>query len=179
MKHLFGVLLMASTIATAAEKGFYGLSAPDNSGKIVPLAQYEGKVALVVNTASKCGYTPQYKDLEALYEKYKEKGFVVLGFPSNDFGKQEPKDNAEIKKFCETNYNIKFPLFSKDSVKGDQKQEVYKYLTAKGPEKTRGEIGWNFTKFLVDKKGNIVDRWDSKIPPSAPEVVSRIETALK
>jgi len=154
-------------------QNFYTLEAPGIDGHKEPLSKYAGKVTLVVNTASECGFTPQYKGLQELYTKYKDKGFVVLGFPSNDFGSQEPGSNTEIKKFCELKYKTTFPLFSKDVVKGPQKQPVYKFLTENAPEK--GEISWNFEKFLVDKKGNIVARFKSKIEPMSPEITSKIE----
>ncbi len=165
--------------ATANAAGFYDLQAKSIDGKTVPLSQYSGKVTLVVNTASRCGYTPQYKDLEALYEKYKGKGFVILGFPSNDFGAQEPGSDAEIKKFCDLNYKISFPMFSKGVVKGPQKQPVYEYLTEKTEKKLTGEIGWNFEKFLVDKNGTVVARFKSAVAPTSPELESAVTALLK
>ncbi len=151
-----------------ANKDFYSLSAKDIDDKPVALSKYAGKVSLVVNTASECGYTPQYKGLEALYLKYKAKGFVVLGFPSNDFGAQEPGSNAEIKKFCELKFKVSFPMFSKDRVTGDDKQSVYKFLTEAAAEK--GEVKWNFEKFLINKKGEVVGRYKSGVTPDAAEL---------
>jgi glutathione peroxidase len=143
------------------------------------VSKYQGKVALVVNTASKCGFTPQYKDLEALYEKYQARGFVVLGFPSNDFGAQEPGNDAEIKKFCELNYHVKFPLFPKQPVTGTAKQPVYKYLTEQTGEGLTGEVKWNFEKFLVGKDGKVIARYNSKVTPQDPQVIEKIEALLK
>jgi len=149
-------------------------------GQATPLANYKGKVIMIVNVASRCGYTPQYTQLEAVYEKYKHKGFVILGFPANNFMGQEPGTNEEIKTFCSTKYNVTFPLFSKISVKGDDKAPLYQFLTDKTANpSTGGDIGWNFTKFLVDRNGKIIQRFDSKVKPDAPEVVSSIESALK
>jgi glutathione peroxidase len=168
--------LALSPSAPAAVKGGKGVS---SFYSMDPLGKYQGKVALVVNTASKCGFTPQYKDLESLYEKYQDQGFVVLGFPSNDFGAQEPGSDAEIKKFCELNYKVKFPLMPKAPVKGEAKQPAYKYLTEKTREDLRGEVEWNFEKFLVGKDGQVVARFKSKVSPSDPQVTSKIEALLK
>lgn len=176
MKYVTVLLALASSLATATPASFYELSAPSLDGKAVPLSKYKGKVTLVVNTASKCGLTPQYKDLEALYGKYKEKGLVVLGFPSNDFGSQEPGTNAEIKKFCDAKYKVSFPMFSKDKVIGADKQPVYQFLTTAGESK--GEVEWNFEKFLIDRNGKVVGRFKSKTLPLAPEVTQAVETQL-
>ena len=162
--------------AKASAKGFYALQATDIDGKRVSLSQYAGKVALVVNTASMCGFTPQYEGLEALYQKYKDQGFVILGFPSNDFGSQEPGSNEEIKKFCEKSYRITFPLFAKDKVTGADKQPIYKFLTeAKGAGE---EVDWNFEKFLIDPKGAVVGRFKSRVKPSADELDKQIQALL-
>lgn len=153
----------------------------DIDGKDVKLAdQYAGKVLLIVNTASKCGYTPQYEDLEAVYKKYHDKGFEVLAFPSNDFGAQEPGSETEIKEFCSTKYNVTFPLFSKIPVKGEAKAPLYAYITdtAKNPS-TGGEIKWNFTKFLVDRDGKIIARYEPKVKPTDAEVTGAIEKVLE
>ena len=143
-------------------------------GSPAPLSAYQGKVVLIVNVASRCGFTPQYTGLEALYEKYKDRGFVILGFPANNFGGQEPGTNEEIKTFCSTKYNVTFPMYSKISVKGDDKAPLYQFLTATG-----GEIQWNFTKFLVDKNGKVVARFEPKVTPESPEVAEAIEKALR
>jgi glutathione peroxidase len=158
----------------------FGASAYDftmNSidGKATPLAAFKGKVTLIVNVASQCGYTPQYSALEAVYEKYRDHGFVIVGFPANNFGGQEPGSNEEIKQFCNRKYSVKFPIFSKVSVAGADKVPLYGYLTgAMG-----GEVQWNFTKFLVDKNGKVIQRFDSAVEPDAPEVLAAIEAALK
>jgi glutathione peroxidase len=143
-------------------------------GKPVPLAEYKGKVALVVNVASQCGYTPQYAGLESLYKKYKDKGFVILGLPANNFGSQEPGTNEEIKTFCNRKYSVDFPMFSKISVKGADKAPLYQYLTETG-----GEIKWNFTKFLIDRDGKVLRRFESGVEPESSEVTSAVEAALK
>src|SRR5262249_34293495 len=145
----------------------------------ISLAQYKGDVLLVVNVASKCGLTPQYEALEAMYEKYKDKGFKVLGFPANEFGKQEPGTDSEIKQFCTSKYNVTFPMFSKIVVKGDGIHPLYQYLTAvEGPHVKPGPIGWNFAKFLVDRKGNVIARFDPKTTPDSDEVTKAVEHAL-
>ena len=146
-------------------------------GKEASLGDYKGKALLIVNTASECGYTPQYAGLEALYEKYKGRGFAVLGFPSNDFGAQEPGSNAEIKKFCELRYRTTFPLFSKIPVKGPDADPLYKYLTGL-PGKQGGPVTWNFNKFLVSPDGKVIEHFDSKVEPLSPELTTKLEQAL-
>ena len=176
-------LLLAGVAMTAALFGAsnvldFTLNSID--GKPAPLSQYQGKVVLIVNVASKCGYTPQYTGLEKVYETYKDKGFVILGFPANNFMAQEPGTNEEIKTFCSTKYNVKFPLYSKISVKGEDKAPLYQFLTdANANPKTGGEIKWNFTKFLVDRNGKVIARFESAVKPESPEVTSAIEKALK
>ena len=157
----------------------YAMKAVAIDGKEVALSQYKGKVALVVNTASKCGFTPQYKGLQALYDKYSKDGLVVLGFPSNDFLSQEPGTNDEIHKFCELNYGVKFPLFEKNDAKGNQTQPVFKFLKASPVGAKDGEIGWNFTKFLVDKDGKVAARFSTKTDPESENVTAKIEELLK
>jgi len=135
---------------------------------------------MIVNVASLCGFTPQYTGLEAVYEKYKDKGFVILGFPANNFGSQEPGTNDEIKTFCTRKYNVSFPMFAKISVKGADKAPLYKFLTDKQSNPASGgEIQWNFTKFLIGKDGRIIQRFESAVEPQSPEVVAAIEKALK
>ena len=151
----------------------------DIDGKEVDLSKYKGDVLLIVNVASKCGNTPQYKPLEEVYEKYKDKGFAVLAFPANEFGKQEPGTNEEIKEFCTSNYNVTFPVFSKIVVKGQGINPVYKFLTSKETDpKFSGDIGWNFAKFLVNRKGEVVARFEPKTQPDSPEITGAIEKAL-
>lgn len=152
----------------------------DIDGKPVNLGRYEGKVIMFVNVASKCGNTPQYAPLEALYKKYKDKGLVILGFPANDFGMQEPGTDKEIKEFCSATYKVDFPMFSKVTVKpGENQAPVYKFLTEKETDPKFGNpIEWNFAKFLVNRKGEIIDRIPAKTHPDTPEIVAEIEKAL-
>jgi glutathione peroxidase len=153
----------------------YDFSMNTIQGTPKPLSEYKGKVLLVVNTASKCGFTPQYEALESLYKKYNSQGFLVLGFPANNFMSQEPGTNAEIQQFCTRKYNVDFPMFSKIEVKGDNQTALYKYLTAeKG-----GEIKWNFTKFLIGRDGTILARFEPAVKPDSPEVTAAIEKAIK
>jgi glutathione peroxidase len=149
-------------------------------GKEVELSQYQGKVVLIVNVASQCGYTPQYKGLQALYEKYKDKGLVVLGVPANDFGMQEPGTDAEIAKFCESKYGVTFPMLAKVStILGEKKVPLYKHLTSKETDpKFAGEVEWNFTKFLIGRDGEIVHRFDSKVKPESKELTEAVEAEL-
>ena len=148
-------------------------------GKEQNLSDYKGKVVLFVNVASKCGLTPQYKGLVALYEKYKDQGFVILGFPANNFGSQEPGSNEEIKQFCTSKYDVQFPMMSKISVKGDDKHPLYKFLTeGKAGQEFANEIEWNFAKFLVDRNGNVIARFSSKTKPEDTQVGETIEKAL-
>ncbi len=152
----------------------------DIDGKSVQLSQYRNRVVLIVNVASKCGFTPQYKGLEELYLKYKDKGFYILGFPANNFMGQEPGSNEEIKNFCSLTYGVTFPMFSKIDVKGINIAPLYSYLTDKKLNpKFGGDISWNFNKFLIDKKGNIINRFDSAVKPDDPKLVNAIEEALK
>jgi len=147
--------------------------------KDVDLAKYKGKVVLLVNVASECGYTPQYKGLQELYEKHGKDGLVVIGVPSNDFGKQEPGTNADILKFCTTNYKVTFPMMAKVAVKGDDKVPLYKYLTAKETDpKFPGEVGWNFEKFLIGRNGDVVGRFKSGVAPDSPELLGAIKKEL-
>jgi glutathione peroxidase len=165
------------TIVMAAQTSMvYGFTLNDIDGKPVSLSQFRGKVLLLVNTASFCGNTPQYTDLEKMYEQYREKGFEILAFPANNFGQQEPGTNAEIKTFCYTKYSLSFPLFSKISVKGGDKHPLYRYLTEQSP--FPGEVEWNFQKYLVDREGNIAARYHHRTAPLSDEVVRGIEAAL-
>ncbi len=148
----------------------------DIDGKPVTLNQFRGKVLLLVNTASFCGNTPQYADLQAMYEKYRAKGFEILAFPANNFGQQEPGSNEEIKSFCYTTYSLTFPLFSKISVKGVDKHPLYRYLTEQSP--FPGEVEWNFQKYLVDRNGNVIARYHHRTKPLAGEIVRDLEREL-
>ncbi len=158
----------------------YDFTMNDIDGNPVKLEQYKGKAILIVNVASKCGNTPQYEGLQDLYKKYGDKGLVILGFPANNFGGQEPGTNEEIKDFCTTNYSVTFPMFSKISVKGEDIHPLYKYLTsAETDPEFAGDITWNFNKFLINPSGKIVARFDTKDKPESEKVVKAIQLALK
>ena len=149
-------------------------------GKEVDLSKYKGKVVLLVNVASKCGYTKQYTGLQAIYEKYEKQGFVVIGVPANDFGSQEPGTNEEIVKFCSSKYNVTFPMLGKVSVKGAEQTPLYAYLTSKETNpKYAGEIGWNFEKFLINKKGEVVGKFKSGVAPDSEELTKAIVAELE
>lgn len=150
----------------------------DIDGKEVSLESYKGKVILVVNVASKCGYTPQYEGLQSLYETYKDEGLVVLGFPANNFKGQEPGSDEEIKQFCTLNYGVEFPMFSKVSVKGDDQDELFKYLTQEQNPDFTGEIKWNFEKFLINKEGDLIRRFRSNVEPESNEILDAVKSAL-
>jgi glutathione peroxidase len=177
--HILGLLALFVATSLLAASSIYDFTLPSIDGKPVPLASYKGKVILVVNVASRCGFTPQYSALEATYEKYRDQGFVILGFPANNFGAQEPGTNAEIKKFCSTKYSVSFPLYSKVSVKGDDTTPLYQFLTTKANPAVAGDIQWNFTKFLVDRNGNVVQRFEPDVTPDSPQVIAGIEKLLK
>jgi glutathione peroxidase len=158
----------------------YDFTVKDIDGKDVKLSQYQGKVLLIVNVASKCGSTPQYEGLQKLYMQYKDKGLVVLGFPANNFKDQEPGSNEQIKEFCSTTYGVTFPMFSKISVKGDDIHPLYQYLTSgKDNSEFSGEISWNFNKFLVDPSGKVVARFATADKPESEKVITAIQQALK
>lgn len=164
----------------AKPKGVLDFKMKDIDGNDVKLNKYKGNVLLVVNVASKCGYTPQYEGLEAIYEKYKAQGFYVLGFPANNFGGQEPGKNEEIKEFCASKYKVTFPMFAKISVKGEDQDLLYKFLTSKETNpKFAGDITWNFNKFLVDRNGKVVARFSSKDTPQSDAVTQAIEKELQ
>ncbi len=173
---VLGLVMIMAGSALAAN--IYDFTLPSIDGKPMPLAKFKGKVVLVVNVASRCGYTPQYSALESLYEKYKGQGFVIVGFPANNFGAQEPGTNKEIKTFCSRKYNVTFPMYSKVSVKGDDQTPLYQYLTKQTGSSIAGDIKWNFTKFLVDRNGNVVERFESAVTPDSKEVVSAVEKQL-
>jgi glutathione peroxidase len=162
----------------AAEPGsVLELEARRLSGKTQSLGDYRGQVLLIVNTASRCGYTPQYEGLQDLYTRFRDRGFSVLGFPSNDFAGQEPGRDAEIAKFCRANYGVEFPMFSKVRVKGDDAHPVYVYLTSR-PAPIGGAVKWNFQKYLVDRSGAIVARYAPNVGPGDPALVADIERRL-
>ncbi len=174
MKTLLLSFLMTS-MAFAADTNVQDIAVKDIDGKSSTLKAYAGKVLLIVNVASECGYTPQYAGLQALYEKMSGKGLAVLGFPCNDFGGQEPGSEAEIKSFCSLNYKVTFPMFAKVAIKGDSKHPLYAALQSA----VGGEVGWNFEKFLVSKDGKVLQRFGSDVAPDSPELMAAIEAALK
>src|ERR1700719_613039 len=177
MKYLLGALLMTTTAFAASSVHEFTLDAIN--GTPTPLASYKGKVMLIVNVASQCGYTYQYEGLQALYIKYKDQGLVVAGFPANNFGGQEPGSNAEIGAFCKSKFGVTFPMFSKISVAGKDQAPLYQFLTDKTVNpKTGGEIPWNFTKYLVDRNGKVLARFDAPVEPGSKELTSAIEEAL-
>ncbi len=176
---LAGALVLMTAAASYAASSIYDFTLPLLDGKPAPLADYKGKVVLVVNVASRCGFTPQYSALESIYEKYKDQGFAILGFPANNFANQEPGTNAEIGEFCRTKYSVTFPVYGKVSVKGDDQTPLYTYLTKEASPAVAGDIKWNFTKFLVDRHGRVIERFEPAITPDSPEVIAAIEKALK
>ena len=181
MRKLSFVLMLAIAAAAAVAEvhNIYDFTMKSIDGQPVSLSSYHGKVVLLVNVASKCGFTPQYAGLEAVYEKYKDKGFVIVGVPANNFAQQEPGTNEEIKKFCSSKYNVSFPMMAKVSVLGDDETPLYRFLTDKSTDgKFGGDIKWNFTKFLFDRNGNAVARFEPATKPDSPEVEAAIEQTL-
>jgi glutathione peroxidase len=179
MKTLSVSLCLLSAAAFAASS-VHEFTLDALNGTPAPLANFKGKVLLVVNVASQCGYTYQYEGLQALYAKYKDQGFVIAGFPANNFGGQEPGSNAEIGAFCKSKFGVTFPMYSKISVAGKDKAPLYQFLTDKAANpKTGGEIQWNFTKFLVDRNGKVIARFEPAVEPQAKEVTAAVEAALK
>ena len=190
MKKIFGILMISLMVASCssskkngeAEKSdkittensvsqnFYNFSALSMQGKKVKMSDFKGKVVVVVNTASKCGFTPQFAGLEELYEKYKKDGLVIVGFPSNQFNSQDPGSNKEILEFCQANYGVTFPMFEKIEVNGTDTNPIYVYLKNNVPNTEPDDIKWNFTKFLIGKDGKPVKRYESKVKPSEMEV---------
>ena len=177
MKTFFLSLLVATSIATAADTSIQTIPLKDIDGKDTSLKAYEGKVLLVVNVASRCGLTKQYKELQALHEKFKDQGFAVLGFPCNDFGAQEPGTNDEIKVFCTEKYSVSFPMFDKLHVKGAEQHPLYSALTGKEGA-FPGDVKWNFGKVLIGKDGKPLQRFEPKTTPDDTSVVSAIEKAI-
>jgi glutathione peroxidase len=191
MKSMFILITVFIAIFVGA-KAFAGKEKEKNSatspldfkmktidGDVQNLSAYKGNVVLIVNVASKCGNTPQYQALQDLYGKYKDQGFIVLGFPANDFGAQEPGTDSQIREFCTANYGVTFPMFSKISVVGKEQHPLYAFLTsAKSDPQFAGDITWNFTKFLLDRDGRVIARFAPKTKPDTPEVVAAIEKVL-
>jgi len=188
---LFGVAILSATGLNAqtstnklskkdkamAKETIYQFKVEDLSGDTFDFASLKGKKIMIVNTASKCGLTPQYKDLEAIYKEYKDKGFVIVGFPANNFASQEPGSNKEIESFCQQNYGVSFPMMSKVSVKGSDMCEVYKFLTEKSKNGLQdSEVEWNFQKYLINEKGELVKVIKPKTLPTDPEVINWIKS---
>jgi len=175
---LLAGLTMSPQVQWAASIYDYKLTSIDLDS--VPLSDFKGKVVMIVNVASRCGYTPQYAGLEALYRKYKDQGFVIVGVPANNFGQQEPGSNSEIKVFCKRKYDVTFPMMAKTSVAGNDINPLYQYLTDKSENPaTGGEIKWNFTKFLIGRDGKMLARFEPDVTPEDPALVAAVENALK
>lgn len=173
---LIPLLLFYTMLTVNAQQNFFSFKTTTIDGKPFDLASLKGKKVLVVNTASKCGFTPQYKELQALYEKYQHRNFVIIGFPANNFLSQEPGSNQEIKQFCEKNYGVTFPMMSKISVKGKDQDPIYAWLTQKSQNgKTDAEVSWNFQKFMIDENGNLVDYLSPRESPMSDKVIKWIE----
>lgn len=175
----YGFIFNPTPTAAPAEKSVYDFSMKNIDGQNIRLDAYKGKVVMIVNVASKCGYTPQYEGLEAIYKKYKDQGFEILGFPANNFMGQEPGTEEEIKEFCSTKYGVTFPMFAKISVTGADQHPLYTFLTSKqsNPE-FGGDISWNFNKFLLDRNGKVVARFGSKDKPEDAAVTGAVEKYL-
>src|ERR1700693_1480332 len=179
MKPILGALLLMSSAAFAASS-VHEFTMDAINGTPTPLPSFKGNVLLGVNVASQCGYTYQYEGLQALYMKYKDQGLTVVGFPANNFGAQEPGSNAEIGAFCKSKFGVTFPMYSKISVAGKDKAPLYQFLTDKAANpKTGGEIQWNFTKYLVDREGKVLARFDAPIEPMSKDLTAALEAALK
>jgi glutathione peroxidase len=169
---------MTSALNDNEQTSIYNFEMTDIDGNEVSLSEYKGNVIMVVNVASKCGFTPQYEGLQNIYDKYKDEGFVILGFPANNFKGQEPGSDEEIKQFCTLEYGVEFPMFSKVSVKGEDQSELFRYLTAQPNPDFEGEIKWNFEKFLIDKNGSLKRRFRSNVKPESDELISAIKEEL-
>ncbi len=179
LRILLNLLILMLVNPLYAETKFYDLSAKLGDGTIKSLSDYKGQVVLIVNTASNCGFTSQYEGLQEIYLKYKDQGFVVLGFPSNDFGGQEPGSNEEIAQFCQSKFNVTFPLFEKSVVKGDEKTDLFTFLTEYANPNLVGGIKWNFEKFLIGKNGQLIERFGSMTGPNSSKIINLIESELK
>ena len=165
MRKYLILLLVFFALQAVAQKNVYAFKVADNQGKMVSLKKWKGDVLLIVNTATKCGFTPQYKALEALYEKYKAEGFSILDFPCNQFGQQAPGSAAEIHEFCTSNYDVHFPQFAKIDVNGANEHPLYTFLKSQKSGLLGKKIKWNFTKFLIDKNGNVLERFAPTVKP--------------
>lgn len=177
MKKFIAALCVMMT-TTAFAQSLYSVKENDIAGKAVDMNQFKGKVVLVVNVASQCGYTPQLDGLEALYNKYKDKNVVVLGVPTNDFGGQTPESDEGFKEFCSKTYKVTFPLLTKKTILGKDKRPLYKFLTEDVSKELRGDVKWNFEKFLINKEGKVVERFSSKVTPDDKNLTSKIDALL-
>jgi glutathione peroxidase len=158
------------------KQNIYQFKVKDLNENVFDFASLKGKKIMIVNTASKCGYTPQYKDLEAIYKQYKDQGFVIVGFPANNFGSQEPGTNQEIETFCKLNYGVTFPMMSKISVKGNDMHKIYQFLTQKSKNGLQdSEVDWNFQKYLINEKGELIKVLKSRVSPTDPEIINWIK----
>lgn len=175
MRYILCLLLF---ISSAFAQDIYQIKEKSIDGKEFNFADLKGKTVLIVNIASQCGYTSQLERLEALYRKYQQKGLVVVGVPTNDFGGQTPQDDKAMLEFCKKNYDVTFPVLTKKTIQGAEKRELYKLLTEKTPKNLQGEVGWNFEKFLISKKGEVVSRMRSSLDPMDKEMISKIEAQL-
>jgi glutathione peroxidase len=179
MLKLLTIALCFAAAASFAASGVHEFTLDAINGTPTPLANFRGKVMLIVNVASQCGYTYQYEGLQALYKKYEKQGLVIAGFPANNFGAQEPGSNEEIGAFCKSKFGVTFPMFSKISVEGGDKAPLYQFLTdKKANPATGGEIQWNFTKFLVDREGKVLARFESAVEPDSKELEGAVAAAL-
>lgn len=173
----FLVLLLAFMTSVMAQE-IYSIKDKTIKGQDFSMSELKGKTVLIVNIASQCGHTGQLKGLESLYQKYKAKDFVVLGVPTNDFGGQTPEDDKGMLEFCQKNYDVTFPILTKKTIQGKDSRELYKYLTTKTPKDLRGDVGWNFEKFLVNKEGKVVVRWKSSVLPDDRLFLRKLEENL-
>ena len=179
MKIILAVFLMSIfTLFTPSDTSIYEFPLEDIDGNEMSLEKYKGQVLLVVNVASKCGYTPQYEGLQAIYEEYEDQGLVIVGFPANNFKGQEPGTEEDIKQFCTLNYGVTFPMTSKVSVLGEDQEPLFTYLTSQPNQDFEGEIKWNFEKFLIDREGNLVRRFRSAVKPESKELTDAIKEIL-
>lgn len=173
------IALILSLMSSAFAQEIYKITDKTIKGEEFKMESLKGKVVMIVNIASQCGYTSQLEGLEKLYQKYKNRNFVVLGVPTNDFGGQTPEDDASMLEFCQKNYDATFPILTKKTITGDEKRELYKYLTEASPKEFQGKVEWNFEKFLIDRKGKVVGRYKSKVRPDDQELMKKIEGILK
>jgi glutathione peroxidase len=181
LRRLAPLLLCASLLAAAesSKLTIYDFNLPDIHGKMLSFAQFKGKALLLVNVASNSTYTPQYAGLEELYEKEKAQGLIVLAFPSNDFGAEEPNPESKIDELCRSTYHVTFPVFSKIAVRGDDITPLFSYLTKEANPKLKGDVHWNFTKFVVDREGKLTARFPPDVAPDDPDLLVAIEKALE